>query len=391
MGHSYTHRFVTSAFPKTVYENDPEMFHGAMEELAKSLKALLIDGICDPATKEVFRIAIIAVKGDAPYLAKMGRFYRSFNTLVKRGDERRAPKGVCHRCLAGTHGFPAEEINTVKPAWLMTQGIRVPWMKVPAVIEYLPHNALDPATFFTSDIWHVVHLGFGRSWIASVITLALEVIPSGNLEGKWAWLTQDYFTFCKHGGRQRYINAITPTLMSYLDKTGCMGSWSKGMLTTNLFLWLEDVLARLPVDAAGRLPKCRMATEWLNQLFERLYTADVFLDDQQCAYVASRGLRFLQAYSLMAGDMFGEGRPWLFPLYGKLHTFHELMIQIVQDRRATGHSFNPLCFGCQLDEDTVGRTSRISRRVSIRLTMTRTLQRYLVAAHSAFTNAKLIS
>lgn len=272
----------------------------------------------------------------------------------------------------------------------MTQGLRVPWVKVPAVIEYLPHNAADPSTFFTSDIWHVVHLGFGRSWIASVINIALEVIPAGNLEGKWQWLTEDYFRFCKLGGRQRHIGAITPTLMSYLDKTGCMGSWSKGMLTSNFFLWLENLLARLPMDAAGRLPKCALATEWLNQLFDCLYKADAFLDDQQCAFVSARGLRFLQAYAVMANDFFAQGRPWLFPLYGKLHTFHELMLQIVQDRRSANQSLNPLCFGCQLDEDAVGRTSWISRRVNIRLTMKRTLQRYLVAAHSAFINAKLI-
>lgn len=100
MGHSFTHRFVSSAIPKSVYENDGETFHGAMEELSKSLKTLLTDGVRDPITNEVFRIAIISVKGDMPYLAKMGRLYRSFNTLVKRGDERRAPKGICHTLLA---------------------------------------------------------------------------------------------------------------------------------------------------------------------------------------------------------------------------------------------------------------------------------------------------
>ena len=43
-----------------------------------------------------------------------------------------------------------------------------------------------------------------------------------------------------------------------------------------------------------------------------------------------------------------------------------------------------------MDEDVVGKTSRLSRRVNIRKTSLRALQRYLVAAYTAFAKAKLL-
>ena len=390
VGHSYLHRFVCSAIPKSVYDGDPEIFHDAMEQFALSLKSLLVDGFTDPTSGEHFRIAVIACKGDAPYLAKMGRLYRSYNTLVKRGDERSAPKGICHRCLAGTTGFPAEEINTTSPKWLDTQGLRVPWMVVPAVIKHLVHDDLDPSGYFQSDIWHIVHLGIGRSWVASVINIALEMVPAPNLDEKWLFLTGDYKNFCQKEKRQCHINSITAYLMSYNDKTGCLGNWHKGMLTTNLMLWLQDLLGRLPQDPAQRLSKCRLATVWINELFKCLFRADLFLTEEECGYVVGRGMRWLQTYYFMAQEMFTAGRPWIFPLYGKLHMFHEQMLQILKDCRMHKTSISPILYACQVDEDVVGKTSRLSRRVSIRRVMHRTLDRYKIAAFTAFSKAGLL-
>ena len=260
-GHSFTHRFVTSTMPKTVYESNPAFFHKMMDKLALSLRSLLLEGVVDPLTGDTLRVAIIAVKGDAPYLAKMGKFYRSYNTTVKRGSAQSVPKGVCHRCLAGTPGFPAEEIATNLPKWLQTQGIRVPWLSTPSVIQHLVHSRADPSTFFQTDIWHVVHLGFGRSWIAAVVHLLLHVINQPNLDAKWSFLTEDYRTWCRRNKKQMHISAITPYLMSYGDKTGTMGQFHKGALTTNLMLWLAEIIGKLPCDTRRLLPECDMLHE----------------------------------------------------------------------------------------------------------------------------------
>ena len=393
VSHSYTHRFVTSVIPKHLYDSDPELFHGAMEELSISLKDLFVNGIVDPLSGKVYRVAIIATKGDAPYLSKIGKFYRSFNTQAKRGDEKKEPKGICHRCLAGTSAFPAEEIMTQNPKWLITKGVKLPWTSVPEVLKHLMVDEADPSSFFQSDIWHTVHLGFGRTWVASVINVALEVVPRANLELKWNFLTQHYHAWCKQNRRQAHVSGITPHLFSYNDKTGCQGQWHKGALTTNFFRWLICLLSFLPADGSGFLRACLHGTRLMNELFSCLYRADAFLTPDQCVYTSSRGLEFLRIYGGLANRFFVEGRPWLFPLYPKLHGFHEMMLTIKKDGESP-HSktaINPLVWGCQVDEDQIGRTARLSRRVSIRLQMQRTLERYLVNSHTAFCKAGLLA
>lgn len=389
-GHSFTHRYLMSAMPKVCYENDPDIFHQVMERIAISFKSLFEQGVRDPVSGHVYRIAIIACKGDAPYLVKLGRFYRAYNTTAKRGDERAPPKGVCHRCLAGCNGFPAEDIGRDNPTWLRTEGVKNPWLETPAVVRHLCHDPSDPSSMFQSDIWHVVHLGFGRTWIASMMIIILEVVPAPNLESKWAWLTNDYKSWCTGQRRQKHISGITPYLMSYGDKTGAMGNWHKASLTTNFFRWVPDLLAKLPADVNQYLPQCRIATIAMNELFSVLFQSDVFLVRHECDYVSSRGLFFLRQYQVMANALFRAGKPWGFPLYPKLHAFHKQMIHLKRDGSENGFSINPLLYCCQVDEDSVGRVSRLSRRVNIRKCMVRTFDRWLVAAFTAFNKAGIL-
>ena len=69
---------------------------------------------------------------------------------------------------------------------------------------------------------------------------------------------------------------------------------------------------------------------------------------------------------------------------------HEVFIQILQDLKRCKYSISPITYACQVDEDVVGKTSRLSRRVNIRKVMDRTLDRYQVAAYTAFSNARLL-
>ena len=92
-GHSFTTRWIVHTIPKSAYDGNPELFNSAMEHTAKSCRKLLEQGYVDVARgHETFRVVILGVKGDAPYLSKVGRFYRAYNTTAKRGEERGAPK-----------------------------------------------------------------------------------------------------------------------------------------------------------------------------------------------------------------------------------------------------------------------------------------------------------
>ena len=292
-GHSFTTRFVVSTIPRTSYETDADVFSAATDHVAKSLDKCLKQGYVDQSRGgEKFRIAISGIKGDAPFLSKVGNFYRSYNTTAKRGEQRGAPKGVCPYCLAGTDLFPAEEIATCTPKWRTTVGVKPPWVSVPAFVRRLAHNPSDPASFFKSDIWHVVHLGFGRSWVASVLQLVLPFLPQRNLDEKWSFLTDEYLAWCKNNSKQAHISKITAYLMSYGEASGAMGNWHKGALTSNFFRWLVEFLGKVPPDDNGWVKMCREATYRMNSMFGVLYRAGAFLSRNEASFVSSQGWNF---------------------------------------------------------------------------------------------------
>ena len=393
-GHTFCSRLVSFVIPKTLYESNNAVFHDAMEILAKELREIYDHGVVNPFTGERFWVAIIGLKGDLPYLAKAGGLNRAFNTATKRTakdpSRRKKPSGICHLCLAGTDGFPAEEIATRSPAWIRTQGVKLPWDTTPVLLKHLPHDASDLASFFQIDLWHTVHLGFGRSYVASTVQLALECVPCSNLEEKWKWLTCHCHTWCRREKKQRHVSKISPTLMSYNDKAGAMGAWHKGALTTNFFKWLPCLIDALPPDAAGRLVRAKRGVEKLNAMFTMLYGSPSFLTREESFYVADCGFVFLDSYARLARSAYDAGMPLLYPLYPKLHYMHHILLEIEASAREHNMAFNVMTCGCQQDEDLVGRISRLSRRVSIRTVMTRTLSRYLAAALIEWREAGLL-
>jgi len=390
-GHSFTTRYVVNTMPKTAYESNPGIFHETMGHISASLNRCLREGFEDVSRGEKFHVVVLGVKGDAPYLAKVGNFYRTYNTTAKRGEERGPPKGTCPYCLAGTREFPGEEIATTNPKWLLTMGVKLPWVQCPAVIKNLVHDCGDPAAFFKSDIWHVVHLGFGRSWVASTVQLVLQQLPCSNLEEKWEYLTEDYLRWCHDNKKQAHISKISPYLMSYGDHGGAMGNWHKAALTTNFLQWIVVLLGKVAPDRAGLLLQCRTATYRLNSMFSLLYRAGAFLTENEAAFASEQGLQFLRTYAFLAESMYRDSKQWLWPLYPKLHVFHHLMLEMHFTGSKVKTCPNPMLFACQIDEDTVGKTSRLSRKVNIRLVAQRALDRYLTAAYTAFAKAKLLA
>jgi len=125
--------------------------------------------------------------------------------------------------------------------------------------------------------------------------------------------------------------------------------------------------------------------------FGVLYRSGAFLTEDECSYIAQQGLEFLSCYAGMALEHYRINKQWMFPLYPKLHTFHHIMLETKWSGLRVGTSCNPMIFSCQMDEDTVGRTSRLSRRVNIRRVAARSLDRYLVAAKAAYVKAKLLT
>ena len=389
VGHTFTTRFVSNVIPKVLYESNPEVFYGMIDLLCRDLRDLFQKGLLEKRTGKRFRVAVLGAKGDAPYLQKLGSLTRAFNTGVKRGREKKEPKGVCHLCLGGTSRYPYEQVATMKPAWLETLGVKDPWESLPAVIRWLHHDQSNPAAFFNIDAWHTVHLGIGKSYVASSVQVCLQAL-TGTLEEKWAWLTSNYRAFCKAEKRQPHITKITGYMMSYGDHTGAVGAWSKGALTTTFLKWLPYLIDNLEPDEEGILQKISNGARNINMFFGYLFNSPAVLDRDEGLYIASLGHVFLVSYNELALHCFGKGKPFLYPMYPKLHAYHHILLKVHSDALQHSKAWNPLLTACQQDEDVIGKASRLSRRVSARATMLRTLQRYLIQCHGIWVDAGLL-
>ena len=388
-GHTAMTRFVISVLPKVTYQSDPEVFHTFIDKVAEELKDLLEIGLRDSLTGVTYKFVVLGVKGDMPYLQKVGRLKRSWNTTVKRGQQRKEPPGVCHLCLAGTPMYPCEDTSH-KPCWAPTIGVKVPWSATPGILKCLPHDRVHPGSHFKADLWHCIHLGIGKSFISSTVHLALDLVPASNNDERFEWLTDHYVRWCRSVQTCTYVSKISAYLISYNDARGASGNWSKGSLTRNLMRWLVALLNDLRPNRGHLLLVAKRAAMDLNVLLSFLYNAALFLDRDECNFVYKKGMCFLQTYTDLATKLFNLGRPHLFPLFPKGHAVHHIWYTIYLDSIEYGFSMNPLSASCQQDEDTVGRTSRLSRRVSVKLTMRRTLERHLLTCYKVWKDAKLI-
>ncbi|CAE7257460.1 unnamed protein product, partial [Symbiodinium necroappetens] len=387
-GHSYTTRFVTNMMSKQVTESSFDM---AAEELAKDLSQCLLTGYTYGGV--TYRFCVVACKGDWPFLLRAGHLNRHFSRSIKKlGNEARG-KGVCHLCMAGTENYPAEECGYTDPKWLETVPAPPPWPRTPPLLRHLACSRTDPGTFFQPDLWHTVHLGIGKSFAASCITMLILTLPAYcclTMEKRWETVSADYVSWCKANKRQAFITKIGPSLVNYGDSSGAVGGWHKGVLTTNLLLWLDCVLSQNTCLGEKKVIVAARAAQCINSMFRFLYTAGAFLSMNEGAYVSKQGLLFLRSYCELAQIFYSEGKPGLYPLIPKLHSMDHLMLRVYFDSHRCGFSCNPLATGCQQDEDVVGRVSRVSRRVSIRRVIRRTFERYLAGSFAVWLESGLL-
>lgn len=360
-----------------------------MERIALDLRDLLSTGLRDPTTGQVWKFVMIGIKGDQPFLQKIGMLKRSWNTTVKRGTQRAPPRGVCHYCLAGTNQYPAED-TAHDPVWLPTLGAQPPWDVTPPMLRILPTFHADPGSFLYCDIWHSLHLGVLKAYISSTLQITLEVIAAQNHEERYIIMSTHYQTWCRLKKVSCLVSKISAYLISYGDNPGAVGNWSKGALSTNLAKWLVDFLDDLPGDSQGMLCKSKEALRQLNAAMSFLYNAPLFLEKAECQYVYHRGMHWIQTYTSLARQCYSLRRPHLYPLMPKLHSVHHCFLSIRLQCERVGYAVNPISSSCQMDEDSIGRVARTTRRVSSRLMAQRTLQRHLVACWKVWRDAGLI-
>ncbi|CAE7814342.1 unnamed protein product [Symbiodinium necroappetens] len=384
VGHSYTNRFITAVLPRAAYGECDRHFYDALSAAYGDAKYLETVGVEDRQGDRRF-LCLLKTVGDWPFLAKAGRLQRTYANSIKQINQ--AAVGVCHRCEAGFPHAPFEQIGTRRPAWLRTVNASspfagMPWPPAVKVVE----NTERLAEHYAFDLFHTFHLGVGKYYVGSVLAI-LSNLESGNVEQRFQQVTAKYREWCGRTGHTMFVSKLTKDSIAWEATSDFpCGGWFKGDLTTTLLEWIEslegsvmDPLFVLSMDA----------TKSINLFFRILYSEGVWLSVETAARTGQLASKFLRRYEELAKKAHSD-QLTLFAMPPKLHSLHHFAIDLLTSANANRMALNPLALSTQISEDLVGRPSRLSRRVSSRLVVQRTLERYLQSCHAKWVAAGLL-
>eukprot|EP00435_Cladocopium_sp_Y103_P052125 s815_g16.t1 len=340
-GKTWSTNFIFASALQTVTAECPEAIAKLVEQYAADVRMLLYTGIFSRDGQTHVTFAHIGTKGDLPALVRLGSLKRSFYNVPRGASSKKACQGICHLCLGGREADPSRGVVALpyedvgpRAGWIATIGQSIPWDNTPPILEGLPLNQEDQIRFFNTDLWHNAHLGVCKHFTASAFVAFVEsdlaCIPVGSVETRFRWMSQIY---------KAYFRSIT----------------------------------------AG-------ATRALNVALAVMYGSGFWIRSDKGLRLADLLFRFLALYANCAHETLLQ-RKRRFSMVPKLHMIAHCAVEL-QRQAATGEWVqNPLSLTNQMQEDFIGRPSRISRRVSIRSIHRSLLMRALIVYQDSLRNS----
>lgn len=187
--------------------------------------------------------------------------------------------------------------------------------------------------------------------------------------------------YCDQQRVSPFITSLTAANIGWPDKsTYPNGQWSKGHVSVMLGGFFADLAQRhLRLDDDPLLPLAVQANAAIQHCMSVLYASDVWMTKEVAMDAANSGLQFLDLYKRLALVSHRLGRP-LFALMPKAHAVEHVFWNLKVTARAHNLTLNPLIWSVQVDEDFIGKTSRLARRTAPGQVIRRVLERNLQAA-----------
>lgn len=391
LGSSFNSRFLVAVMGKKHYGDSMANYH--------AIFSAVVDDLLDLQTGfehsgERHHVVCLGMKGDLPYLAKTGHHERHWLRAERRHKQPEQggvlPAGVCWRCYAGTpEGGPFEDFNW-DAKWNNVVA-PLPWSQTPSFLK-LFHQPSCPEGMFRADIWHNYHGGVGKMFVASSLTEAMQLgLADGSsraakieqvnaLLKKWARAPGKALPHSGPFTQER----IGLTSWAVLPDA----SWSKHDDTRIYHQFLEDWLTSCEDTAMADdvLRRILWGCRCINRAFTILYENGLWLHRKEAMTVGILMRQWLRLYSELAVLTLQAGR-LRYPLVVKHHMMdhhcRDLLEQAVRSERV----WNVLADSVQLDEDFVGHSARLARRVSPISQALRVLERYRTRAMEVWAKA----
>lgn len=380
-GNSFLTRYLLYCLPCSTYKAFPDLTTFLLDLIAKDLRRLYYEGI--EVEGRVFTPVVIGLKADIKFHYSVANFTRWYSRMGRVTDNHN-----CHECLAGGPNLPYEDIQEV-PKWAATRFQQRPWSEASdPVLSQIPFDRQRPEMLYRRDPFHTCKMGFYRHLSASVLAVCIlwgyfHDMESNSGNGIPVLIQRS------HGHFRLWASTFkkTPSLRSF---SKALMSWPnlktspyfnvKGSDAMLLVQWLDDYVGQLLLEPkepfhAPVLTVMRKTLEAANKAFSLMNSHRLFLE-RLCA---------IQLYECMTVTL--NGYAWLaqwcldqkivaFAMVYKIHAWKHEALDLYDSlkRHDQQKFFNPLLHSCELNEDVVGRVSRVSRRVDSKLMEQRCLQ-----------------
>ena len=127
----------------------------------------------------------------------------------------------------------------------------------------------------------------------------------------------------------------------------------------------------------------------MNSVWHRLFLETLWIPKDRARCIAEDAFFYMELFMQMAEQAVQEQK-CLFLMNSKAHALCHIFKSVVGQCDLSDFALNPLLYGVQMDEDAVGRSCRITRRVSPQAAVDRTLQRYLIGAYNQWEKAGML-
>ena len=385
LGNTLANRFLFTAMKSEHYKGKPHRFQSLMEHFAHSLSELWTQGF--NFNGETWRVAILGVCGDAPFLRECGNHTRSFSNISKSATSNAAMKGCCWLCAAGKTGGPVfEDVRVTAAAWVHTcaRNNELPWDVPSPLLSFLPTDDSDLAGFYKPDLFHVWHAGVGKDFVgSSLIYLMKKIIPHRKIGDSLADLNTELKNWRQTSKEHLHFGKFSFDLLGFKSaRTYPVGHWSKNMDTATLTKFVEDLCVRglsMQNDDEmmhAMLESCSAIAHFMHVLF----SSGFYLNESEGWQLIQSGQAVLSGYVKLAKLSYNNGL-CLFKMKPKIHSLAHIVRTAYLQYQAGSFCINPIAESTFMCEDFVGRISRLSRRVSAKQHGKNFFYRYMVAAH----------
>ena len=386
-GHSFLTKFLCSVIPHKVFNSYPEVVPAMLNEIKDNIVSLFRNGVEHEG--QHYKCSFVGCKGDLEFHLEAGGFKRSYANVGTRND---IP--MCPECHAGMPAHPFTDFRDV-PSWKSSCHQSLPWDTTPA-LNLIPFSTAKPSTLYRRDCFHNLKFGLFKD-IAACVLLELcqfgifdfeeaesRSLPS-RLERAFSWYRLWLLSEGKHSTLRKFTlsNLHRKKVSNFPYLSG------KGSDSVLCLMWLEFFLElKLPhLQDPHVIGKLRAMLETIRGGLHFVgihHSHPLFIGPYCAELLLSSGMRFLRGYAYLAALSIREGQK-LYSLRPKLHYFHHTL-EDLRDQLAAGHEqiLNPIYAGCEANEDFIGRLSRLSRKVSPKITGQRTIDRYLVGCRLLF-------